>query len=97
MGNKISILYSDYQGIAFNPTERYGKTKVLIRNFPFSQGRYYVGVRILESGIEADWVKGFIGSIDVEAGDFYGTGSFHHGGFGPVLLKGEWDLDESVR
>ena len=59
-----------YQGIVFNPTKHPGKIKVLLPNFPFSQGRYYVGVRIMESGAEADWPKGFIGSVEVEAGGF---------------------------
>jgi len=94
MGNRISVLYSDYQGIVFNPTKHPGKIKVLLPNFPFSQGRYYVGVRIMESGAEADWPKGFIGSVEVEAGDFYGTGAFYHSGFGPILLAGKWEVHE---
>jgi lipopolysaccharide transport system ATP-binding protein len=92
MGHTISILYSDYQGIVFNPAGNAGQIKVLISNFPFSKGKYYVGVRILDNGMEADWPKGFVGCIDVEAGDFYSTGTFTHSGIGSVLLDGQWTL-----
>lgn len=94
MGETISILYSDYTGVMFNPISKAGKIKFLIPRFPFSQGRYYVGVRILANGLEADWPKGFVGTIDVEAGDFYGNGMLTHSGIGSILLDGQWKLDE---
>ncbi len=90
LGDMISILYSDYSGILFELIEPYGKIKCTIEDFPFSMGRYFVGVRILVNGVEADWPRDFIGIIDVEAGDFYGDGQLGHSGIGPILLRGEW-------
>lgn len=96
MGNTISIFYSDYKRVTLDLFSKIGKIKVSIPNLPLAQGRYYVGARILENGNEADWPRGFVGSIDVEAGDFYGTGTFAHSGIGPILLDGEWSLAETV-
>ncbi|MEA5516178.1 ABC transporter ATP-binding protein [Nodularia sp. UHCC 0506] len=93
-GQTLSILYSDYSGTTFSPQSAKGQIKCMIPNFPYAPGRYYIGIRILENGIEADWPKGFVGSIDVESGDFYGTGIIAHSGIGSVLIKGNWHLLE---
>ncbi|MEQ8384401.1 MAG: ABC transporter ATP-binding protein [Coleofasciculus sp. A1-SPW-01] len=93
LGDTFSVFYSDYAGTRFSSIPLFGKFKCKIRDFPYSQGRYYIGARITVNGIEADWPRGYIGYIDVEAGDFYGTGSFGHNGIGPVLLRGEWLLE----
>lgn len=92
LGEIISILYSDYQGHHFSELPQTGLIKCKINNFPYSLGRYLVGVRVLINGIEADWPEGFIGFIDVEAGDFFGTGIVPHSATGPVLIKGDWNL-----
>ena len=60
--------------------------------FPYSLGRYLIGVRVLIGGVEADWPKGYVGHIDVEAGDYFGTGCVPHSAIGPVLIKGDWNL-----
>jgi lipopolysaccharide transport system ATP-binding protein len=93
LGEIISVLYSDYVGIVFSSLPKVGKFKCKIKDFPYSIGRYLVGVRVMANGIEADWPKGYIGYIDVEAGDFYRTGSIHHSGIGPVLIRGDWQLE----
>jgi lipopolysaccharide transport system ATP-binding protein len=93
LGEIISVLYSDYAGITFSSLPKMGKFKCKIKDFPYSIGRYLVGVRVMANGIEADWPQGYIGYIDVEAGDFYRTGSIHHSGIGPVLIRGDWQLE----
>lgn len=90
LGETISILYSDYEDYYFSRLSKFGKIKCKIKNFPYSLGRYLIGVRVLVNGVEADWPKGFIGHIDVEAGDFFGTGCVPHSAIGPVLIKGDW-------
>lgn len=90
LGETISILYSDYEDYFFSGLSKFGKIKCKIKNFPYSLGRYLIGVRVLVGGVEADWPKGFVGHIDVEAGDFFGTGCVPHSAIGPVLIKGDW-------
>lgn len=89
-GDTLAIFYSDYMGVTFDIHNLEGKIKCRIEKWPFSVGRYYVGVRLLVNGIESDWPKGFVGQINVEAGDFYKKGSIANLVLGPVLLSGEW-------
>lgn len=88
-GDTLVVFYSDYMGVTFDVGES-GIIKCLVRDFPFSLGRYYVGVRILVNGVETDWPAGFVGAINVEAGDFYGDGNYGNAGVGPILIRGEW-------
>jgi len=90
LGDTISILYSDYSGTTFSGLPDKGTLRCCIDDFPFSVGRYGVGARIMIGRTEADWPQGLIGSIDVQAGDFYGTGNTSHSGVAPVLLRGNW-------
>lgn len=92
LGDVISILYSDFSGITFSDLPECGTLRCSINDFPFSVGRYGIGVRLMVGRTEADWPQGQIGSIDVQAGDFYGTGNTSHSGIGPVLLRGDWHI-----
>jgi hypothetical protein len=90
LGDTLVVFYSDYMGVTFDIKASEGKIKCWIDQWPFSVGRYFVKVRILVGGIESDWPKGFVGSINVEAGDFYKKGNFSNAGLGPFLLAGNW-------
>lgn len=92
LGETISILYSGYEDHYFSELPKLGQIKCKVCDFPYSLGRYLIGARVLINGIEADWPKGYIGFIDVEAGDFFGTGNVPNSGIGPVLIRGDWDL-----
>jgi lipopolysaccharide transport system ATP-binding protein len=92
LGDTISILYSEYCGVIFSDLPKKGRLKCKIRDFPYAAGRYLVGVRVLVNGVEADWPREMIGAIDVEGGDFYGTGNSRQG-TGSVLIRGEWASD----
>ncbi len=89
-GEMLTVFYSDYVGHHFESLPTRGRFVCTIPDFPFSQGRYYVGARVLVGGVEADWPKQMLGSVSVEAGDFYGNGSVCPHGIGPVLLRGTW-------
>lgn len=89
LGDRLAVFYSDYMGITFN-IDSDGVIKCRIDEFPFSEGRYYVGARVVVNGIESDWPQGFIGIVTVESGDFYGDGNLGNAGLGPFLLKGHW-------
>ncbi len=92
LGDTISIFYSDYVNQTFSSKLSTGSFKCKIEDFPYSMGRYFIGVRVIANGIEIDWPRDFVGYIDVEAGDFYGTGSNYHNGIGRVLIRGDWEL-----
>ena len=90
---RISVFYSDYAGTTFSLLPPVGKFKCMIRDFPYSTGRYLIAGRVLANGIEVDWPREYIGYIDVEAGDFYRTGSIGQSNLGPVLIRGDWQLE----
>jgi len=90
----LTVLYSSYVGQTFAPPPS-GEFRCVVRNFPFTGGRYGVGVRVLVDGDEADWPRDAAGFLDVEAGDFYGTGSKGFEGSTPLLLNGAWTVNEA--
>ena len=93
IGEVLTVLYSDYQGVYFSNLKALGKIRCVIHDFPYSSGIYYVGARVLEGNTEADWPQEFIGRIEVEQKDFYDVPLHHiHGGLGPMLLRGEWGV-----
>jgi lipopolysaccharide transport system ATP-binding protein len=90
LGDMISVLYSEYCGVTFSNLPKQGKLRCTIRDFPYVFGRYLVGTRVLVNGDEADWPREMIGAIEVEGGDFYGTGYVPSSGNGSILLRGSW-------
>jgi len=95
LGDTISILYSEYCGVTFSDLSKKGKLKCKIRDFPYASGRYLVGARILVNGVEADWPRGMLGTIEVEGGDFYGTGYIPPSGTGSILVRGSWNSENA--
>jgi hypothetical protein len=47
---------------------------------------------LVAGGDEADWLRGPIAFIDVESGDFYGTGHKGIEDSPPVLIDGIWEV-----
>jgi len=95
--NRLSVLYSSYQGVFFdsNGSEMMEVT-CRITNFPFQEGRYFIGGRILVNGEESDWPVNTIAAIDVESSDFFGTGKRGFVSGAPFLLKGEWHSNKNI-
>ena len=87
----LSVLYSSYQNMLFESYETGSKViKCRISDFPFAEGVYSIGGRLLNNDIEADWPKDRIGEIVVVKGDFYNTGNIGIKGKAQYLIKGEW-------
>jgi lipopolysaccharide transport system ATP-binding protein len=90
----MGVLYSSYYQHYYTagPHEAFLVT-CTIPKFPFSLGNYKVGLRITVNNEEADWLLGGVGYINVENGDFYGTGSpgfsHHH----MTNFEGIWTVD----
>jgi lipopolysaccharide transport system ATP-binding protein len=91
-GQLLFILYSSYVGQEFKSIPRQGTFYCRVPRFPLAPGRYRVGARIVAGNEEADWPAGGIGYVDVEAGDFYGTGKRGFIGDCPLLVDGSWKV-----
>lgn len=91
----LTVLSNRHVGQLTQPLPPKGELRCLIRRFPLAPGRYIVSPRLDVNNEVADWLmlpEG-IGMIDVEVGDFYGTGvSVGIGGFAPFLTLGEWSV-----
>jgi homopolymeric O-antigen transport system ATP-binding protein len=90
----LTVLYSGYLNQTFDSIPRTGVFRCLITSLPLASGRYKVGARIVEDGVEADWPRDGIGFIDVDPGDFYGTGKKGFDGAAVFLIKGGWSYSE---
>jgi lipopolysaccharide transport system ATP-binding protein len=86
----VALLYSDYQGVSFTNLPPKGVIRFATARLQLSHGSYYIGVRVLVNGAEADWPRDYVGRVDVDAGDYYGAGQAFHSGIGPSLIDGQW-------
>jgi lipopolysaccharide transport system ATP-binding protein len=90
----LTVLYSSYVGQTFAPESKSGEFRCRLPKLPLAAGRYSVGARLLAGGEEADWLRNSVGYVDVELGDFYGSGSPGFNGAAPMLLDGQWSMQE---
>lgn len=88
----LTVLYSSYLGQTFAPSGKSGEFRCRVPKLPLAPGRYSVGTRLLVGGEEADWLRNWVGYMDVELGDFYGSGSPGFNGPAPVLMSGQWSM-----
>jgi len=88
----LTVLYSSYVGQTFCPAKKSGEFRCQVPKFPLAPGRYCVGTRLLAGGEEADWLRNWAGYIEVELGDFYGSGSPGFNGPAPILMSGQWSI-----
>ncbi len=89
----LAVLYSSYAGSTFKVDRRVGFFRCMIKRFPLAEGKYKLGGRMIVNGCEADWPLDGIGIVDVDAGDYYGTGSSGYGSGVQYLIDGDWGLD----
>ena len=89
----LFVLYASYVKQTFRAAPGRGEFRCVIPKLPLTPGRYTVGARVTAGNDEADWPWNGVGMIDVEGGDFYGTG---HRGFegAPFLVSGEWSIEQ---
>jgi lipopolysaccharide transport system ATP-binding protein len=93
---RLFVLYCSYVGQNFESVPSSGFFRCCISRFALTPGTYRVSARVLVEGQEADYPEGGVGYIDVEPGDFYGTG---HKGIGPsvsFLVSGKWDMKDHI-
>lgn len=90
----LFVLYSSYVGQMLRSVPPSGTFRCLVPKLPLTPGRYLVGARVVVNSEEADWPWNGVGYIDVESGDFYGTGKESFGGSAPLLVSGMWEVKE---
>jgi lipopolysaccharide transport system ATP-binding protein len=91
-GQLLFVLYSSYTGQDFDAIPLFGQFRCQVPRLPLAAGRYRVGARVTVDGEEADWPRDAIGYVDVELGDFFGTGAAGFGGNCPFLVEGSWSV-----
>ena len=94
-GEILTVLYSSYNASFYQPTGKIGTFRCRISRLPLNAGRYRIGARVMLGVEECDWPRDGISFLDVELGDFYGTGSRGFEGntpslVTPFLISGEW-------
>lgn len=87
-GIMISNLYASYQNQKFQIKEGINTISCLVRNFPFNLPRIIVRAVLYADGILSDWPQTHLGILDIEKGDYYGTGKASSNT--QFLFKGEW-------
>jgi lipopolysaccharide transport system ATP-binding protein len=90
-GQMLFVLYSSYVGQTFS-LQKEGSLRCSIDKLPLSPGRYRIDARVTVGGDEADWPQTGIGFLQVEEGDFYGTGKSGFGSSVPFRVDGNWTL-----
>jgi lipopolysaccharide transport system ATP-binding protein len=88
----LAVFYSSFVNTVFGKVPNNGLFKCKVPKLPFAPGRYRVGARIVVDGVEADWPQDGVGFLDVESGDFYGSGRKGFEGNTPFLFLGEWQV-----
>ena len=90
VGETLFVFYSSYAGSMLNVKGPTGELHCKLERLPLSPGRYTIGARVVVNGEESDWPRDGIAFMNVEAGDFYGTGSKGCEGATAFLVHGKW-------
>lgn len=94
-GECLFIIFTHHSGHDFSAIPVRGAFECSVRRLPLNPGRYLVYARIEIHGDVADCPTEPIGCIDVEAGDFYGTGKLTTDrGQSLFLVDAEWRCGE---
>ena len=88
----LSVIYSSYTGEEFDTVPPEGEFRCRLSHLPLAAGRYAIRARLAVDGETADFPDGAVGYLDVELGDFYGTGSPGFGPGVPFLIRGSWSV-----
>lgn len=95
LGDMLSVLYSSYQNVLFPLSQsQYIYVRCKVIGFPFACNRLIVKGRLVLDGDESDWPKSPLGYVDIESGDFFGTGNPGFEGDLSFLVKGQWEFND---
>jgi lipopolysaccharide transport system ATP-binding protein len=87
----LGNLYSSFQDVYYHFDEGYHTIKCKLSNLPFPAEKIFVRGRIIANRNESDYLKDVLGTLSVEMGDFYRTGSMGQRNWGAkCLFSGNW-------
>ncbi len=86
-GHSLFICHSGLTKTDFGNISGSGILKCKIKRIPLTSGSYTANARIINDGIELDYLSNVL-AFDVLPGDFFGTGSDIH--FGQFYVEQEW-------
>ena len=94
-GAPLILHRTNYTGEDFALVPAVGSIRCTIPRFPLIPGTYLIATYIEAAGELADHLT-VAAQLDVEPGDFFGTGHTGIAGHSPVLTEGSWSVSESV-
>lgn len=92
-GDPLVTVFSSATGREYSLLPPNGEFTCTIPRIPLKPGRYMVHALVYVNTREADYPLEPVGALDVEGGDFYGTGKLTRDqGSAPFLVDATWDL-----
>ena len=92
LGVRVAQLSNELTGQSFSGTDREQFTVgISIPRLPLKQGRYNMTVFASVGGEVADWIQDAI-ILDVDAGDFYGSGKLPPDGQGHLCIDHRFEI-----
>jgi lipopolysaccharide transport system ATP-binding protein len=88
-GSLYTVLGNEYASLPFDQISREGKFICSMEKFPLTGGKYSVNISLSRGGEMLDWVQE-AAVIDVEDGDFYGTGRIVPSSHRSILIENKW-------
>ena len=92
-GQCLIIMNNEMVGVPFDSIPDAGRFTCRIERLPLSPGQYHITLFCRVNGSIADWVTQ-AAILNVEAGDFFGSGRLPPSSHGGFLVPQAWDLEK---
>ncbi|MDI6739905.1 MAG: ABC transporter ATP-binding protein [Candidatus Edwardsbacteria bacterium] len=94
-GTFITMLGSQLAGEPFDRIAQRGYFSCVIKKLPLAAGSYTVNIAVRQNDIIQDWVQE-AAVLQVEGGDFFGTGRLPPSSHGGMYLVQEWSVNKNA-
>jgi lipopolysaccharide transport system ATP-binding protein len=91
LGQFLFFCNNEMSGTVFDRLPPTGVVRCMIPRLPLSPGRYDLNINVEVNGVQADWVPQAI-ALNVEGGDFFGTGRLPPSSHGGFLVPQSWSI-----
>lgn len=91
-GSLYTVLGNEYASLPFDRVSKAGKFICSMEKFPLTGGKYSINISLSRGGEMLDWVQE-AAMIDVEDGDFYGTGRIVPSSHRSILIENTWSSE----
>jgi lipopolysaccharide transport system ATP-binding protein len=93
-GSLYTVLGNEYSSSLFDAVNKEGRFVCDLEKFPLTGGKYSVNISLSRNGEMLDWVQE-AAMIDVEDGDFYGTGRIVPSSHRSILTENKWSVESA--